>query len=105
MNNTIEQLRKLKNLNRQELSKLSEVPASTINKLEKGINNINGAKAITIYKIAKALNVTMEDLLNPELITEDFVKNYVKDNKERRYTKNENLNKPKLETINNKEEV
>lgn len=62
MNNLLK-LRKEKNMTRPELSQKSGVPASTIHKLEIGVNDMKGAKADTIYKLANALNTTVEYLL------------------------------------------
>ncbi len=62
MNNLLK-LRKEKNLTRPELAAKSGVPASTIHKLEAEINDLKGAKADTLYKLATALDTTVEYLL------------------------------------------
>lgn len=62
MNNLLK-LRKEQGLTRPDLEKLSGVPASTIHKLELGVNDMKGAKADTLYKLAIALNTTVEHLL------------------------------------------
>lgn len=62
MNNLLK-LRREKRLTRQELAEKSGVPASTIHKLEIGVNDMKGAKADTLYKLANALDTTVEHLL------------------------------------------
>lgn len=62
MNNLVK-IRKEKNMTRPELSKKSGVPVSTIHKLEIGVNDMRGAKADTLYKLANALDTTVEYLL------------------------------------------
>lgn len=62
MNNLLK-LRKEKKLTRPELSKISGVPASTIHKLEIGVNDMKGAKGDTLYRLANALDTTVEHLL------------------------------------------
>lgn len=62
MNNLLK-FRTEKGLTRPQLSELSGVPASTIHKLELGVNDMRGAKADTLYKLANALNTTVEHLL------------------------------------------
>lgn len=49
-----------------ELAKNSNVNVRMIQHYEQGIKDINKAQAITLYKIAKALNCRIEDLLNLE---------------------------------------
>lgn len=64
--NKLQQFRKRKNLTQQELSTLSGIQLNTIKALEQGISSLLNAKALTIRALAKALGVTME-----ELITDD----------------------------------
>ncbi len=61
--NNLMKLRIEKGLTRPELAKLSDVPASTIHKLEIGANDMRGAKADTLYKLANALDTSVEYLL------------------------------------------
>jgi transcriptional regulator with XRE-family HTH domain len=56
--------RKEKGLTQQQLSEISGVKIVTIQKLENGTNNILGAKTETTYKLATALGVTIEDLID-----------------------------------------
>jgi len=62
MNNLLK-LRKEKGMTRPELAAKSGVPASTIHKLEVGVNDMRGAKADTLYKLANALDSSIEQLL------------------------------------------
>lgn len=68
MNNLLK-LRKEKNMTRPELAKKSGVPVSTIHKLEIGVNDMKGAKADTLYKLATALDTSVEYLLKYYLKT------------------------------------
>lgn len=45
------------------LSKESGVPISTVGGLWRGINRLSESKAWTVFCLAKALNVTVEELL------------------------------------------
>lgn len=62
----LQNIRKEKNLSQNQLIQLSGVSRSLITKYESGERNINKAYAITVYKLAKALNCTMEELIEPE---------------------------------------
>ena len=52
-----------KDLTAKELSNLSGVNMQMIQKYELGYKDINKAQAMTLYKLAKALDCTIEDLL------------------------------------------
>jgi transcriptional regulator with XRE-family HTH domain len=60
---SISDLLKQKNLTKYKLSKLSGVPFSTISDISTGKARIEKCSAETLYKLAKTLNVTMEDLV------------------------------------------
>lgn len=62
----LQNIRKEKNLSQNQLIQLSGVSRSLITKYESGERNINKASAITVYKLAKALNYTMEELIELE---------------------------------------
>lgn len=62
----LQNIRKEKNLSQNQLIQLSGVSRSLITKYESGERNINKASAITVYKLAKALNCTMEELIELE---------------------------------------
>lgn len=55
------------NMTIYKLSQLSGVPYTTVSELCRGKTNLAKCKAETIYKLSKALNVTMEMLLAPSL--------------------------------------
>lgn len=57
----IKRVRKKKGISQDKLSKLAEVTLTTLTKIESGINTNPTVK--TIQKIAKALNVSVDDLL------------------------------------------
>ena len=51
------------NITKYKLSKISGVPFTTISEMTTGKTNIKNCTGETLYKLAKALDVTMEDLL------------------------------------------
>lgn len=71
----ISELMKLQNMTRYRLSKLSGIPNATLNDICSGKAHIEKCTAETIYRIAKALNVTMEDIVE-EAIKGDEAMNY-----------------------------
>lgn len=58
----VKTLRKEKNLSQDRLSKLADVSYNTVIKLESG--GITNPTIETLQKIAKALNVSVDNLLN-----------------------------------------
>ncbi|MCL2081759.1 MAG: helix-turn-helix transcriptional regulator [Oscillospiraceae bacterium] len=52
-----------KNMTKYRLSKISGVPFTTVSEITTGKTNIKNCTGETLYKLAKALNVTMEDLV------------------------------------------
>lgn len=62
---TLNALMKQKNMSMYRLAKVSEVPYATINDICNKKAQLEKCAAETIYKIAKALNVSMETLLEP----------------------------------------
>ena len=64
--NKLQYCRKKNEITQQELSTLSGIQLNTIKALEQGVNQLSNAKASTVMALAKALGVTME-----ELITDD----------------------------------
>lgn len=63
----LQNLRKKQNISQSELAKKSNVNVRMIQQYEQGVRNINTAQAITVLKLAEALNVKIEDLLETEL--------------------------------------
>jgi len=57
-------IRKAKNMSQSKLAETAGVPLDTIRKYEQGSKDINKAQGMTLYKLAKALDCNMEDLLN-----------------------------------------
>ena len=55
--------RERRGVTQAELADKSGVPLRSLQNYEQGKNPINGAAAIQVYKIAKALRVAVEDLL------------------------------------------
>lgn len=49
-----------------DLSKITGIPYRTLQDIELGNISINNTKAINVYKIAKALGVKMESLIERE---------------------------------------
>ena len=60
----LKRIRNEKNITQKELSEFSGVNIQMIQKYEQGIKDINKAQAETLYKLAQALECTIEDLLN-----------------------------------------
>lgn len=56
------------NMTKYRLSKLSEIPYTTINDICNNRANLKKCSVDTVYKIAKALNVSMEEILEPYYI-------------------------------------
>ena len=62
----LKEIRLANKLSQSQLAKKSEVSIRAIQKYEQQEVDINVAAAITVYKLAKALNVKMEDLIDTE---------------------------------------
>jgi len=54
---------KQKNITKYRLSKISGISFTTISEMTNGKTIIKNCKGETLYKLAKALDVTIEDLL------------------------------------------
>jgi len=59
----INELLQQKKITKYKLSKISDVPFTTISEITTGKARIKNCTGETLYKLAKALDVTMEDLL------------------------------------------
>lgn len=57
--------RKAKGLSQADLAALTGISIRVIQDYEQGARAINNAKAITVYKIAKALGCTIEEIIEP----------------------------------------
>lgn len=62
----LKRIRLSRNLSQSDLSYLSEVKLVNIQHYETGVRNINKAQCDNVYKLAVALNCTMEDLIEKE---------------------------------------
>ena len=62
--NNLQKIRKLRGLSQNGLVIRSGVSRSLITKYESGERNINKASVDTIYKLAKALNCSIEDIID-----------------------------------------
>ena len=54
-----------RNITKYRLAKLSEVPYATLNDICSGKTNLAKCSAETVYRLAKALEVTVEELIEP----------------------------------------
>lgn len=61
--NKLKQIREAAGMTQAELAKLTGISVRVIQNYEQGTRPLNGARAITVYQTAKALNCTVEDLL------------------------------------------
>lgn len=61
--NKLKQIREAAGISQADLAKLTGISVRVIQNYEQGARPLNGARAITVYKIAKALRCTVEDLL------------------------------------------
>jgi transcriptional regulator with XRE-family HTH domain len=59
----LKRLREESGLSQNKLAEISGVSIRMIQHYEQGVKDINKAQGITLYKIAKALNCKMDDLL------------------------------------------
>jgi transcriptional regulator with XRE-family HTH domain len=64
----LKRIRETAGLSQSQLARLSGVSLPMIQKYEAGIRDINVAQALTLYKLAQALNCTIEELLEIEAV-------------------------------------
>ena len=69
----LKRIRESKNTSQSKLSDVSGVNLRTLQYYEQGYKDINKAQAITLYKLAQALECTIEDLLEIEYPEPDNV--------------------------------
>ncbi len=62
----LQDARKAAGLSQSKLAEISGVSVRMIQHYEQGAKDINQAAAITLYKLSKSLNATIEDLLEIE---------------------------------------
>jgi len=59
-----------------KLAKLSNTPYATCNDIISGKTQLEKCSAETIYRLAKALNISMEELINPYMIKRGSFENF-----------------------------
>lgn len=59
----LQEARKAKGLSQSKLAETADVSVRMIQHYEQGAKDINQAAGITLYKLAKALNISIENLL------------------------------------------
>ena len=59
----LQEFRKDAGLSQSKLAACAEVNVRMIQHYEQGVKDINKAEAMTVYKLARALHCTVEDLL------------------------------------------
>lgn len=64
-------IRENKGISQKKLADLSGVNIQMIQHYEQGVRDINKAQAITVLKLAKALECNMEDLVNGKEISDN----------------------------------
>ena len=62
----LKQIREVKNLSQSKLAEISGVDIRNIQYYEQGYRDINKAQAVTLHKLAQALECKIEDILNLE---------------------------------------
>lgn len=60
----LKQVRRAKGLTQKELAEATGISLRTLQHYEQGSKDLNGAAAMTVYTIAKALGVEMTELLD-----------------------------------------
>ena len=70
--NNLKKIRTACKLSQSELAKESGVSLKAIQTYESGQRDINKANGIVLYKLSKALNCAIEDILNIERIEENM---------------------------------
>ena len=59
----LKRIREARGLSQAKLAEISGVNVRMIQYYEQGVKDINAAAALTVYKLAQALECTVEDLL------------------------------------------
>ena len=80
---TLQRALQERNISIYRLSKASGVPYATVNDICNGKAQLNKCSAETVFRLSKALDISMEELLSPEKFTgrcksqvEAFLKKY-----------------------------
>ena len=64
----INEIMQQKNISKYRVAKNSGIPYMTLNDICNGKTRLDKCSAETVYKLAKELNVTMEELLEPIMV-------------------------------------
>ena len=59
----IQRIRKQRGMTQKELASRSGVDIRKLQNYEQGVRDINGASVLTVYKLARALGVNTEELI------------------------------------------
>lgn len=59
----LKRIRKSLEMSQKQLAEISGVNVRMIQHYEQGVKDINAAAALTVYKLAQALDCTVEDLI------------------------------------------
>ena len=76
---TVNDLMAQKNMTKYRLSKSSGIPYTTVNDICNGRAQLDKCSAETVYKLSKALGVSMEALLEPCFVRRGIVESEVRD--------------------------
>ena len=73
---TIRSVLQQKNMSMYRLAKVSKVPYATLNDICNGKTQLTKCSAETVYRLARALDVPMEDLLRPYMVKRSSFENF-----------------------------
>jgi len=73
---SLNELLEEKNFTKYQLSKISGVPFTTISEITTGKSKIKNCTGDTLYRLAKALNITIEELLEESMEYRQSFENY-----------------------------
>lgn len=73
---TIQSVLQQKNMSMYRLAKVSKVPYATLNDICNGKTQLTKCSAETVYRLARALDVPMEDLLRPYMVKRSSFENF-----------------------------
>lgn len=73
---TIQSVLQQKNISMYRLSKISKVPYATLNDICNGKTQLTKCSAETVYRLAQALDISMEDLLRPFMVRRTSFENF-----------------------------
>lgn len=75
----VNELMEQKHISKYELSKKSEIPYMTLNDICNDRTRLEKCSAETVYKLAKALGVSMEALLEPRMTERQEFENFLRE--------------------------